>query len=72
MIIVEKKTNYIELDLSGDSDTVLLEFHMILKHLLNQFYEHGQEMLIFDKITDVITEFSDEHNIITKGEKKDD
>lgn len=74
MIRVEydRKSHQLIKVLKGDSDLLLFEFHVLTEQLLEAFLEHGQEVLVLDEITDVVSEFAEKHTPKSKGEKKDD
>ena len=54
--------------IKGNSDLLLFELHLIIDDLLNAFHVHGQEQLVLDEITDVVSEFAEKHTPKTKGE----
>ena len=67
----DKETGMLTKHLKGDSDNLLFEFHCIANELLDAFYMHGQEMLVLDEISDVVSEFAEKHTL-KKGEKTND
>lgn len=69
MIKVEKVNDFITLEISGHSEHILLELHILLMHILKQFHAHDKEHLVLDEITDVVSEFADDHKPKTKGDK---
>lgn len=69
MIKVEKVNDFITVEIYGHSDNILCELHVLLKHILKHFHTHGQELLVLDEITDVVSEFADDHKTNTKGDK---
>ena len=74
MIRVEydKETFNLITHFKGDSELLLFEFNALTKELLNSFHQHGQELLVLEEITDVVSEFAEKHTPKTKGEKKYD
>lgn len=64
-----------EVMISGDSDTVLIELHIIITQLLKSFYTQGVDILVLQELVDVVDEFKasiTNKNFNSKGEKKDD
>ena len=72
MFICKKTNDHIEVEILGDSDSILIELHAFLKILLNKFYMHNQEDKILEEILDVVSDFADKHRLNEKGDKKDD
>lgn len=76
MIKAEKRQDgLIEVMISGDSDTILMELHLIIEHLLKSFFTQGVDILVLQELVDVVDEFKasiTNKNFNSKGEKKDD
>ena len=74
MIKIEyhKESQTIVKHIKGDSVLLLFELNVLIEDLLETYHKHGQETLVLDEITDVISKFAEKHTPKTKGDKKDD
>lgn len=76
MIKADKRQDgRLEVMISGDSETVLMEFHIIIAQLLKSFYTQGADTLVLQELIDAVDEFKasiTNKNFNSKGEKKDD
>ena len=75
MIRIESKNELKELTISGNSDLILDELHIILLKVLESFYKAGADILVLQMLIDVTEEFKasiTNKNFNSKGEKKDD
>lgn len=68
----DQKTGYLTKHIKGDSQDLLFELHVLIDTLLESFHAHGQELLVLDEITDVVSEFAEEHTSKQKENKKND
>ena len=70
-----KQGGLTEVIISGDSEQVLIELHIIITQLLKAFYREDADILVLQELVDATEEFKasiTNKNFNSKGEKKDD
>lgn len=72
MIRVEydKESHTLTMHLKGDSTLLLFELNVLIKELLESFYQHDQELLVLEEIEDVVSEFAEKTYIKIKRRRR--
>lgn len=75
MIKADSKNRRTEVMISGDSETILMELHIIIAQLLKSFHTQGADVLVLQELVDATEEFKasiTNKNFNSKGEKTND
>ena len=73
MIKARSENKRTEVNISGDSETILIELHIIISQILKVFHTQNAEVLVLQMLVDAAEEFNASiTNKNSKGEETND